>query len=412
MGFEPARVDWALRATNNAGLQSALDHLEANEGKPVPDVAAQTAAAGSSSSGTGGVAGAGDYDEEEQAALLEMLKTKGQGAVDAATGSAPGSAGAEAKSIKCSDCGKILKNSAFASFHAEKSGHTNFEESTEEVKPLTEEEKKERLAELRRKLAEKRAAQSTVDAQEAKANEAIRRKAGQDMAVAKDEMEKREAEKERKRKAQEKIADQQAKERVRLQIEQDKRERAEKAAREKAARSGQSVEATPAAGGAAAMAAPPKAPASTANESRLRIRAPGGQWMGTVPAETTLAQVEDMVRSDGKAAGPLKVSAGAGAAQRRGRLLTTYIHLSTPRARSSLKPSHASSSPTRKRQRRCESWASCPMLPSRLPMREPAGGRAHGRATDVVDIEPRPVINVIQLYPFTTPETEHQEAVD
>lgn len=39
----------------------------------------------------------------------------------------------EAKSLKCDDCGRILKNSAFASFHAEKSGHTNFSESQEEV---------------------------------------------------------------------------------------------------------------------------------------------------------------------------------------------------------------------------------------------------------------------------------------
>lgn len=79
-----------------------------------------------------------------------------------------------AQSIKCTDCGKIMKNSAFASFHAEKSGHTNFEESTEEIKPLTEEEKKQRLADMRKKLAEKRAAQSKVDAEEAKANEMVR----------------------------------------------------------------------------------------------------------------------------------------------------------------------------------------------------------------------------------------------
>lgn len=38
------------------------------------------------------------------------------------------------QSIKCTDCGKVLRNADFASFHAEKSGHTNFEESTEEVR--------------------------------------------------------------------------------------------------------------------------------------------------------------------------------------------------------------------------------------------------------------------------------------
>lgn len=44
-------------------------------------------------------------------------------------------AGAEAKSLKCSDCGKVFRSQATASFHAEKSGHENFEESTEEVSP-------------------------------------------------------------------------------------------------------------------------------------------------------------------------------------------------------------------------------------------------------------------------------------
>jgi hypothetical protein len=44
---------------------------------------------------------------------------------------------------------------------------------------LTEEEKKAKLAELRQKLAEKRAKQSKEDAVANKANEALRRKAGQ-----------------------------------------------------------------------------------------------------------------------------------------------------------------------------------------------------------------------------------------
>lgn len=38
------------------------------------------------------------------------------------------------QSIKCSQCGKIFKNTALANFHAEKSGHDQFEESTEEVR--------------------------------------------------------------------------------------------------------------------------------------------------------------------------------------------------------------------------------------------------------------------------------------
>lgn len=38
------------------------------------------------------------------------------------------------QSIKCSECGKIFRNTALAQFHAEKSGHDQFEESTEEVR--------------------------------------------------------------------------------------------------------------------------------------------------------------------------------------------------------------------------------------------------------------------------------------
>jgi hypothetical protein len=41
------------------------------------------------------------------------------------------------QSVKCSQCGKIFKNTALANFHAEKSGHDQFEESTEEVRFLS-----------------------------------------------------------------------------------------------------------------------------------------------------------------------------------------------------------------------------------------------------------------------------------
>jgi UBX domain-containing protein 1/4 len=47
-----------------------------------------------------------------------------------------------------------------------------------QVKPLTEEEKEEKLIELKNKLAEKRIQKATQDAKEAQANEAIRRKSG------------------------------------------------------------------------------------------------------------------------------------------------------------------------------------------------------------------------------------------
>ncbi len=47
----------------------------------------------------------------------------------------------------------------------------NFSESTEEIAPLTEEEKKQRLEELRVKMNEKRAKQAIIDKEEQKKNE-------------------------------------------------------------------------------------------------------------------------------------------------------------------------------------------------------------------------------------------------
>lgn len=205
MGFDGERVDWALHATKNRGLQAAMDHLVENSERPIADYKSGAASGGSSG---GGGAGTDEYDAEDQAALADMYNKNGQGAQDdmlAGVG--------EAKSIKCSDCGKILKSAAFASFHAEKSGHTNFEESTEEIKPLTEEEKKQRLQEsesipeqfkeeevhyadghehtVREKLAQKRATQSKEDAEAQRENEKIRRKAGQEMGEAREEMKKK-----------------------------------------------------------------------------------------------------------------------------------------------------------------------------------------------------------------------------
>ncbi len=48
----------------------------------------------------------------------------------------------------------------------------------EQIKPLTEEEKRQRLAELKERMAAKRAAKAKEEAKETIANEAIRRKAG------------------------------------------------------------------------------------------------------------------------------------------------------------------------------------------------------------------------------------------
>jgi hypothetical protein len=49
--------------------------------------------------------------------------------------------------------------------------HVDFSESTEEIAPLTEEEKKARLEELKQKMSEKKAKQAILDKEEQKRNE-------------------------------------------------------------------------------------------------------------------------------------------------------------------------------------------------------------------------------------------------
>ncbi|KAF5386336.1 hypothetical protein D9757_006707 [Collybiopsis confluens] len=277
MGFDSARVEWALKATGNRGLQPAMDHILANESKPVPAMDSVSESSG---------ANANDDDDED----AEALRSLGVAAE-----------GAEAKSIKCSQCGKIFKNTALANYHAEKSGHDQFEESTDEVKSLTEEEKKERLAELRAKMAEKRSVQAVKDAEDAKANENLRRKAGKDIHKIKEELKTKEVIKEAEQRRRDKIDDAKARAAIKAQIEADKKARAEKAAKEKALREGRPVEDA----GASASASPQvtSAPSSSGvagkdfKETRLQIRmASGGQpYTTTLSSDSPLSAVAEFI---------------------------------------------------------------------------------------------------------------------
>lgn len=76
-----------------------------------------------------------------------------------------------AKSLTCNECGKKFRDQSQAEFHASKTQHVDFAESTEEIAPLTEEERKARLDQLRQKLAEKRSGQSEQDKLDQKRNE-------------------------------------------------------------------------------------------------------------------------------------------------------------------------------------------------------------------------------------------------
>ena len=119
MGFEKERAELAVK--QGGGLEAALAWLEKKQDTPL--------------------------DELQEESISTRAIAEGQVAL----------------SLICNDCGKKLRTHAGAEFHASKTGHTNFSESTEEIKPLTEEEKKAKLAELRAKAAEKKATQSVED---------------------------------------------------------------------------------------------------------------------------------------------------------------------------------------------------------------------------------------------------------
>ncbi|TNY24083.1 ubiquitin-related domain-containing protein [Rhodotorula diobovata] len=269
MGFSDTRADKALKATKNAGLGQALDFLEKHADESETWWAAKE-----------------DDDEDDE-------------------GAPTGVDDPEAKSLRCGECGKLFRNQALASYHSTKSGHTNFEESTEELKPLTEEEKAEKLRELRAKMDEKKKLQAKQDAEEARRNEEIRRKSGKDEAQAREALKLKEAERAAMLRKKEKADELAARARIKEQIEADKRARAEKAAREKALREGRNPDA------AAAATAPPvpvvpagvgasgeKKAAPTYDSARLQIRVPSGPpLVHSLPATSTLGDVAEWVKA-------------------------------------------------------------------------------------------------------------------
>lgn len=116
-------------------VQAALEWLEANQDKSLDEIKS---------------AATNTNEDEEGPALKE---------------------GEQPRSLVCNECGKKFRSTAQAEFHASKTEHTDFSESTEEIAPLTEEERTARLAELREKLAAKRAVQSEQDKADQKRNE-------------------------------------------------------------------------------------------------------------------------------------------------------------------------------------------------------------------------------------------------
>lgn len=100
--------------------------------------------------------------------------------------------------------------------------------------------------------------------------------------------------KEAQLKKQEKLDDMEAKRKIKEKIEEDKAKRKRKAEEAKALREGRAVE-------AAAAPAPVEAPVKPKvnhSEARLRLQTPSGNIIKTLPAETTLFELAQLVQTE------------------------------------------------------------------------------------------------------------------
>jgi len=131
----------------------------------------------------------------------------------------------KAQSYRCNQCQKTLSNMANLELHANKTGHSDFEESTVAVKPLTPEEKEAKIAEIKQLLKKKRAERVEVEKAENIDREKQRRFMGKEMTATKTEMDREKRKRDAYLRKKEKDSSKNERARIRREIEKDKLER-------------------------------------------------------------------------------------------------------------------------------------------------------------------------------------------
>ncbi|XP_018007412.1 UBX domain-containing protein 1 isoform X2 [Hyalella azteca] len=237
-------MEWLLAHADDPALQESVAGTDDNTNPATPSAAASG-------------------DEAEGSTPMETGEDKKTSEEDAA-------AAAEAKSIRCDDCGKLFKTPEEVEFHAVKSGHSSFSESTEEKAPLTEEQKKQKLLELEEKMKARRKAKAEEEAREEREREKKRIEMGKNVAEHRRKLEEDEIRKLAEEKRREKLEDKLARQRVKEQIEADKEARRQKLAAATGAAPVVAAAAPPPA------AAPPAAPKKSYDETRIQFRLPSG----------------------------------------------------------------------------------------------------------------------------------------
>ncbi|XP_042228110.1 UBX domain-containing protein 1-like isoform X2 [Homarus americanus] len=255
MGFSENSVKKALSATGGGGIEQAMEWLLAHADDPgINDPPAEEAPAPTTKT------------EEEK---MDTTTTEGKeaGAGEEGTAEEEG-----AKSIKCDDCGKLFQTSEEVEFHAVKSGHSNFSESTEEKKPLTEEEKLLKKRTLEDKIRQRRREREMEEEKEARDRERKRIQMGQEIAERKRNMQDQELKRIAEERKKEKMEDKIARQKVKEEIERDRQARKEMFGN-KGEEKSQAASVAPKPQPAPAAQTAPKKEYTTA---RLQIRLPSG----------------------------------------------------------------------------------------------------------------------------------------
>ncbi|CAF1378350.1 unnamed protein product [Adineta ricciae] len=200
MGFQQSQIDSAINTGKAANLEQAIDWITSHEGE---------VASGS---------------VESAQPTLNLSSSTAATTTEAAS---------EANSLKCDECGKLLKDADMATAHALRTNHSSFSECTEAIKPLTAEEKEEMKKKLQERIVARRQEQKIAEEQKAIEMEKKRIVDGKALSDLKQKREEEEMKKIAEANRREKIETQLAKQRAIEQIEADKRARREKAAAEK-----------------------------------------------------------------------------------------------------------------------------------------------------------------------------------
>lgn len=128
-------------------------------------------------------------------------------------------------SYRCVATGKIFANMADLELHANRTGHSDFEETTEQKKPLSPEEKAAKILEIKSLLKAKRAERELKEKDEEVVREKQRREMGQQMAKTREQMEIDERKRMAHSHKREKENAIKERARIRAELEKDKRER-------------------------------------------------------------------------------------------------------------------------------------------------------------------------------------------